>query len=30
MFCLTNNEDKEYNPSGDLAKKIADKFKKGR
>ena len=30
MFCLTNNEDKEYNPSGDLAKKIADKFKKSR
>jgi len=31
MFCLTGNgEDKEYNPSGSLAKKIADKFRRGR
>ena len=29
MFCLTNTENKQYNPSGDLAKKIADKIKKG-
>lgn len=30
MFCLTNSENKEYNPSGQLARKIADKIKKGR
>ena len=30
MFCLTNKENKEYNPSGDLAQKIANKIKKGR
>ena len=30
MFCLTNEENKQYNPSGDLAKKIAEKIKKGR
>ena len=30
MFCLTDDENKEYNPSGYLAKKIADKFRKGR
>lgn len=30
MFCLTNEENKQYNPSGELAKKIADKIKKGR
>ena len=30
MFCLTNKENKQYNPSGQLAQKIADKIKKGR
>jgi len=30
MFCLKGGNDKEYNPAGDLAKKIADKFKKAR
>ena len=30
MFCLTSKENKEYNPSGDLAKRIADKIRKGR
>lgn len=30
MFCLTDKENKEYNPSGDLARKIANKIKKGR
>lgn len=30
MFCLKGGDDKEYNPAGDLAKKIADKFKKAR
>ena len=30
MFCLTNKENKQYNPSGDLARKIADKIKRGR
>ena len=30
MFCLTSKENKQYNPSGDLAKKIANKLKKGR
>ena len=29
MFCLSNSQNKQYNPSGDLAKKIADKLKKG-
>ena len=30
MFCLTNKENKQYNPSGELARKIANKIKKGR
>lgn len=30
MFCLTNKENKEYDPSGELARKIADKLKRGR
>ena len=30
MFCLDGQENKEYNPSGDLAKKIADKIRRGR
>ena len=30
MFCLRGGDDKEYNPAGDLAKKIADKFKQAR
>ena len=30
MFCLTNEENKQYNPSGELAKKIVNKLKKGR
>ena len=30
MFCLNGGDDKQYNPAGDLAKKIADKFKKAR
>ena len=30
MFCLTSSENKQYNPSGDLAKKIADKIMQGR
>ena len=30
MFCLTNKENKQYNPSGELAQKIANKIKKGR
>lgn len=30
MFCLTNKENKQYNPQGELAKKIANKIKKGR
>ena len=30
MFCLTDKENKEYNPSGDLARKIANKIKRGR
>ena len=29
MFCLSNSQNKQYNPSGDLAKKIADQLKKG-
>jgi hypothetical protein len=28
MFCLKTNKDDTYNPSGDIAKKIADKLKK--
>ena len=30
IFCLTGEGNKQYNPNGDLAKKIADKLKKGR
>ena len=30
MFCLTNEENKQYNPQGELAKKIANKIKRGR
>ena len=30
VFCLTSSENKQYNPSGDLAKKIADKIMQGR
>lgn len=30
MFCLTNKENKEYNPSGEMARKIAEKIKRGR
>lgn len=30
MFCLTKGQNKEYNPSGQLSKKIAQQFKKGR
>ena len=30
MFCLNSENDKQYNPAGDLAKKIADKFKEAR
>ena len=30
MFCLSNQEDKQYNPSGQLAKKIANKIKRCR
>lgn len=30
MFCLTNKENKQYNPDGDLARRIANKIKKGR
>ena len=30
MFCLSNKENKQYNPSGELARKIANKFKQGR
>ena len=30
MFCLKGGEDKQYNPAGELAKKLADKFKKAR
>lgn len=30
MFGLTQNQNKQYNPSGNLAKKIADKLRKGR
>lgn len=29
MFCLTNKDNKQYNPSGELAKKIANQIKKG-
>ena len=30
MFCLTNKENKQYNPSGELARKIANQIKRGR
>ena len=30
MFCLTGGENKQYNPDGELAKKIANKIMKGR
>lgn len=30
MFCLTGKQNKEYNPSGDLARKIANQLKRGR
>lgn len=30
MFCLTNKENKQYNPSGSLAEKIANQLKRGR
>ena len=30
MFFLTQSQNKQYNPSGDLAKKIAEKLRKGR
>ena len=30
MFCLKNSEIQEYNPAGQAAKKIADKFKRAR
>lgn len=30
MFCLTNKDNEQYNPSGDLARKIANKIKQGR
>ena len=29
MFCLTSKQNKQYNPSGELAKKIADKIRRG-
>lgn len=29
MFCLTNTQNKQYDPSGELAKKIANQLKKG-
>ena len=29
MFCLSGDENKQYNPSGELAKKIANKLKRG-
>ena len=29
MFCLSNEKAKEYNPNGDLAQKIADKYGPG-
>ena len=29
MFCFSNDGNKQYNPSGELAKKIADKLKRG-
>ena len=29
MFCLTNKDNKQYNPSGDLARKIANQIKRG-
>ena len=30
MFCLTSKDNEQYNPSGDLARKIANKIKRGR
>ena len=30
MFCLTGKDNKEYNPSGELAQRIANKIRKGR
>lgn len=30
IFCLTSSENRQYNPSGDLAKKIADKLMQAR
>ena len=30
MFCLTGKDNEQYNPSGDLARRIANKIKKGR
>lgn len=30
MFCLTNEENKQYNPDGELAKRIANQIKRGR
>lgn len=30
MFCLKNNEDEQYNPSGQLAKRIRDQIMRGR
>ena len=30
VFCLTDKQNKQYNPSGGLAQKIANKFKQGR
>lgn len=30
MFCITKDKKQEYNPSGELAQRIADKLKKGK
>ena len=30
IFCLKGGDDKQYNPAGDLAKKLAEKFKQAR
>lgn len=30
MFCLTNKDNKQYNPEGELAQKIANKIRRGR
>ena len=30
MFCLTSKENKQYNPDGELAKRIANQIKRGR